>query len=154
VRGYVVLAGLALLAAASAEQRRRRQTPLNPLDQAKADQALPPAHVGLKGFEWELKDRFAEPVSFQKALRELGYDVELDGDVLSEATRQAVTSFQVDWNVATQAFELGPVVDTEGYIDAGTVQAIAAALDATVEYNAEWFNIVSEALELLRPEVG
>ena len=154
MRGYEVLVGFALLAAAAAEQRRRRKAPLNPLEQAKIDQALPPAHVGSPGFEWESEGRFPEPVSFQKALRELGYEIELDGDVLTDASRDAFISFQVDWNVVTQAFEIGRPVDPHGYIDVPTIAAIAGALDATSEYNSEWFNIVSESLELLRPEVG
>lgn len=153
MRGYVVLAGLALLAAASSQQRRRERA-LNPLEREKQNEALPPAHVGRDQFEWPMRDRFSEPASFQRGLRDLGYEVDIDGNVLSDETTGAVHAFQLDFNVATQVFELGDQVETTGYLDAQTVQAIAAALDSQSTRNTDWFNTVGEALDRLRPEVG
>ena len=153
MKGYVVLAGLALLAAASARPKRRERV-LNPLDQEKENNALPPAHVGRDQFEWPLRERFADPIAFQRAYAELGYEVEIDGNVLSDETRAVTQAFQVDWNVVTQAFDVGAQVEPTGYIDVETVHAIAGALDGQNGQNTSWFNIVGEALDRLRPEVG
>lgn len=153
-KAYIVIAGLAIVAAAASRPARRRA--VNPLER---DPELPepgpdPEHVGDEGFEWPMKKRFATPAAFQKGLQTLGYQVPLDGDVLGDETQAAVGAFKLDWNVVTRQTYLGPELDTHGYIDLPTVPALAGALHTQSDRGLGWFDIVNEALESSKPEVG
>ena len=153
-KAYIVIAGLAIVAAAASRPPRRRA--VNPLER---DPELPepgpdPEHVGDEGFEWPMQDRFRAPVDFQRALDQLGYEVDVDGNVLGDRTMAALEAFKLDWNVVTRHSYMGAELPGTGFIDMPTVPAIAGALLQQRTQGRDWFHLVNEALELSKPEVG
>jgi len=154
-RAYVVLAGLALLAAAKASPRRRREA-LNPVDRnarANAPDAPAPVHVGEPGFEHPFEDTYPDVEAFQRALAELGYSVEADGDVSSDACMGEIRAFQLDWNVLARHDGIGQPVEIHGVLDLPTVTAVVGAVTLQRRRQWNWFDIVEETLERAKPEV-
>ena len=151
---YIVIAGLAVAAAAASRPARRRA--MNPLerDVKPLDESPEPEHVGQDGFKWPMQDRFNGPADFQKAMVALGYELPTDDDVLGPETQAAVAAFKLDWNVVVRHVEIGEDLGSGGFIDLPTVPAIAGALHLQRSRGQNWFDIVSENLELSKPEVG
>ena len=111
-KAYIVIAGLAIVAAAASRPARRRA--INPLerDPEQPEPGPDPDHVGMEGFDWPMRNRFHDPLDFQKGLTALGYEVPLDGDVLGDDTAAAVAAFKLDWNVVTRQSYMGPELPT------------------------------------------
>lgn len=87
-----------------------------------------------------------------RALDYLGYVTDGINGVDSTEGRQAVLSFQLDWNQWAGEADLRSC-ELHGWIDACTFEAIHQAIALQRASDLSWVDLVAEAIDRKRPEV-
>lgn len=142
---YVLVAGLAVVLAASSRPKRHRPSAL-----AKNPSQPSRAHVGVEDYRWPRRKRWPTPKALQLAFADLGYDPGDSGDALDLPTVAAVRDFQLDYNLVSDMVKhLGDRVPTDGLICGKTIEALVRASRQPC-----WTEMVYEAIERAKPEVG
>jgi len=149
---------LAVLAAAATisppRPRRGRRRGLNPVDRArpKAVCEARPCSFGQDGFAHVLLELYPDERAIWRALDYLGYVTDGINGVDSTEGRQAVLSFQLDWNQWAGEADLRSC-ELHGWIDACTFEAIHQAIALQRASDLSWVDLVAEAIDRKRPEV-